>query len=198
MSSKMLTLIEVHLCRGLHHARQIAGLLPLAAFCAACGGSSTVDSPNDKGVVEAGGQANPGGGAGGSGAASGFAGSGGTTSAGASGEAGGGAGSAASGGMAGGSGGMAGESGGGGMGLAGSAGNSAVCHAQPPQPCGGGTITLARSCVTDAMAAVGTSLPLQTCRTMCETMFTFSCTVSAVQQTSITVQCSTGCPASQP
>ena len=185
-------------------------------FTAACGGSSALESPNDKGISEAGGYANPGGGgsgAGGSGAASGFAGSGGAAAAGASGAAGsggagaaGGAGgsgaSAGSGGSSGGSGGSnagsGGDSGSGGMGLAGSAGNSSVCRAQPPQPCGGGAITLSRTCVTEAMATVGTSLPLQTCQSMCETMFTFACTVSAVQQASITVQCTTGCPASQP
>jgi hypothetical protein len=81
--------------------------------------------------------------------------------------------------------------------MAGSAGNSAVCHARPPQVCAGGPITLPKTCVAEALTSVGTSLPLATCQTMCEAMFiTFSCAISAVQPTTITVQCVTGCPAS--
>src|SRR6478736_2830294 len=79
-------------------------------------------------------------------------------------------------------------------GSAASGGHASVCHAAPPQFCAGGPITLPRSCVSDEMASVGTALSIATCQTMCQSMFTFSCSVSAVEQTSITVQCVTGCP----
>lgn len=202
----MLT-IEVRLGRLTLCSRLLFGVLPFAAVIA-CGGASAIDNSNDQGGPEGGGHGNHEGGASGSAASSGhegnLAGSGGAR-AGSGGTGGDGmAGNGASAGSAGDSGGRGGNGGSGnggsgnggtaGMGVAGSGGNSAVCHAPPPSPCGGGAITLSRSCVTDAMATVGTSLPLSTCRTMCETMFTFQCSVSAVQDATITVLCNTGCP----
>lgn len=198
----MLT-IEVRLGRLTLCSRLLFGALPLAAVIA-CGGASTLDTSNDKGGPGGGGHGNHEGGAGGSAASSGHegnlagsggarAGSGGTGGDGMAGN-GASAGSAGESGGNGGNGGSGGSGGSAGMGVAGSGGSTAICHAFPPTPCGGGAITLSRSCVTDAMATVGTSLPLSTCRTMCETMFTFQCSVSAVQDATITVQCSTGCP----
>ena len=204
---------EVRFRRRLPSALLIANLVPLAALSVACGGSSAVEAPRDP---AAGGHADHEAGAAGSAAASGHAGdaaggvgsgagtTGGSGAAGNSGGSGGVSGSGASAGRGGASGGSAGASGGsagdsgGSAGMAGSAGNSAVCHARPPQICAGGPITLPKTCVADALASVGTSLPLATCGTMCEAMFvTFSCAISAVQPTTITVQCVTGCPASQ-
>jgi hypothetical protein len=187
----------------------IFALAPLAAIATACGGSSTGEGPGAAGASAAGGDVaelagtggsigkagGGGGGAGGSAAASGgvgdaagSAGAAGAGTAGASGMGGGGAGGAAGG-----------ASGSGGMGIAGmgGAGGSAICHATPPVLCGGGPITLARSCVAEGSAVVGTSLPNATCRIMCESMFTFACEVSAVQAATLTVQCTTGCPATQ-
>jgi len=197
---------EVRSRRLLQRALRISQLAPWAAFVVACGGTSLVEAPVDQGASAAGGRKEHAAGAGGSAAASGAvgdtAGSSGAGAAGASGSAGkgsagagGSGGSGASAGSGGTSDGSGGDSGSAGMGLAGSSGNSAVCHANPPQVCAGGAITLPKTCVPEASASVGTSLPIATCRTMCESMFTFSCTVSAVQQTSITVQCTTGCPA---
>ena len=174
--------------RGLQRVRLLAELVPLAAFSVACGGTSMAEGPNDHGGGTAGSGATSGAGgdtAGSAGAAT--AGVGGGT--GGSTGMGGAAGSGASAGMGGAS---------GGMGLAGYAGNSAACHARPAQPCAGGPIELPKGCVAEALASVGTALPLATCQAMCEAMFvTFSCTISAVQQSSIIVQCVTGCPAGQ-
>lgn len=125
---------------------------------------------------------------------------GGGTAGGSSGQAGGGASAGQGGGGAagagqGGSGGGSGEGGSAGLGQA---GGSPVCRARPPQPCTGGPITLAKTCVPEALATAGTSLPLDRCQALCEAAFkTFSCSVSAVDQTSITVQCATGCPTTQ-
>jgi len=184
----------------------LSRLLPLAALSIACGGASTVDAPRDQETSAAGGQADQQAGAGGAAATGGHAGSdgrGGT--AGRSGAAGSGGmgGSGASAGLGGAGAGAGGAGAGGsnggsaGMGLAGSSGSSGVCHAPPPLICGGGPITLPKTCVSQDLASVGTSLPLGTCRTMCESMFTFSCSVFAVQGPSLTVQCSTGCPGSE-
>ena len=181
--------------RGLQRVRLLAELVPLAAFSVACGGTSMAEGPNDHGGGTAGSGATSGAGgdtAGSAGAAT--AGVGGGT--GGSTGMGGAAGSGASAGMGGASAGMGGASGG--MGLAGYAGNSAACHARPAQPCAGGPIELPKGCVAEALASVGTALPLATCQAMCEAMFvTFSCTISAVQQTTITIQCANGCPASR-
>jgi len=166
------------------HAGDAAG--GVGSGAGTTGGSGAAgNSGGSGGVSGSGASAGRGGASGGSAGASGG-------SAGASGGS-----AGASGGSAGDSGGSAGDSGGS-AGMAGSAGNSAVCHARPPQICAGGPITLPKTCVADALASVGTSLPLATCGTMCEAMFvTFSCAISAVQPTTITVQCVTGCPASQ-
>ena len=187
---------EIRFQRLLRRGLLLSRLLPWATFSIACGGSSIDEPGRDKGNHDAGGQANHGGDAAGGSAAIGghadFAGNGGAHagsggSAGASGGTGGVAGSGASAGSGG-------NSGGAGMGVAGSGGHASVCHAAPPQVCAGGPITLPRSCVSDEMASVGTALSIATCQTMCQSMFTFSCSVSAVEQTSITVQCVTGCP----
>ncbi|HYP90984.1 MAG TPA: hypothetical protein VEQ59_22615, partial [Polyangiaceae bacterium] len=95
----------------------------------------------------------------------------------------------------GGGGGIAGESGAAGMGQAGS--TSEVCHATPPQVCAGGLITLPKSCVDQASAVAGTTLPSKQCLTMCESVIG-SCSVQTVQQTTITIACVTGCPTHQP
>jgi len=187
----------------------LSRLVPWALCTLACGGSSLGPS-NDKVATESGGQANHDG-DGGRAAAAGHAdesGSGGIAShTGSSGGSGGGSAGtgaqagtgtqAGSGGAQAGTGGA--QTGGGGSagtGAAGSGGNSSVCHATPPVVCGGGAITLSRSCVAEEMASAGSSLPLATCRVMCESMFTFACSVSTVTATSVTVQCSTGCPGS--
>lgn len=191
--------------RRLQRALLISTLVTSLALSAACGGTSTVEAPSDQGGPAQGEQSDQGG-AGGGGATSGRDGAtagnsaaGNGAAAGHSAGSGGVAGSGAGAGMGGASAGMGGANGGsGGMGLAGSAGDSAICHAPAPQICAGGPITLPKSCVPEALAAAGTTLPLATCRTMCESIFTFSCKVSSVQETSIIVQCSTGCPASQP
>jgi hypothetical protein len=188
-------------------AQQFLPLLFLAAFGAACGGSSSNEGTNDKAGASNGGQVGHVAGAGGSAASSGgvgeVAGSAGSSTGGTGGTGGGSAGAGAVAGMGasagsiGGAGGSGGDSGSAGTGQAGSAGNTAVCHATPPQPCGGGVITLPRSCVTEAMAAVGTTLSNATCRAMCETMFTDVCSISAVAQSTITVLCNTRCPVQQ-
>lgn len=183
--------------------QQFSHLLLVAGFAAACGGTSQSEAPNDKGVSSTGGQDNHAAGAGGSSATSGHidniagsASSAGTTTAGSGGMAGesaGAAGTGASAGSNGGAGGIGGSGGTAGMGQAGSSGGTSVCHARPAQPCAGGPITLARSCVSEEMASVGTSLPAATCRIMCESAIAY-CMVSAVEQTTVTVQCNTGCP----
>ena len=195
---------QVRFRRPLQSVLLISSWLPLAAFSVACGGTSAVDAPSDQGASAAGAQGDLQAGAGGAAAASGHGDSGGSVGHAGGGAAGNGAGSGgtsgsgASAGVGGANAGAGGASAGSaGMGLAGSSGNSGVCHAPPPQICAGGLITLPKTCVEEAMAVVGRSLPIASCRTMCESMFTFSCSVSAVEQTSITVQCSTGCPASQ-
>ena len=194
---------EIRFRRRLPSALLIANLVPLAALGVACGGSSTADAPRD---TASGGQADHGGGAAGSAAASGrvgdVAGSAGAGTAGGNGGAGNSGGSAgvSGGGASAGSGGVSGGVGGGSSGaagMAGSSGNSAVCHARPPQVCAGGPITLPKTCVAEAVAQAGSSLPTATCQAMCESMFAFSCAISDVQQTTITVQCVTGCPASK-
>jgi hypothetical protein len=186
----------------------------LAVFGAACGGTSLSEAPSDTSAsagarpephgggasgsagAEVGGSAATSGGGGdaagsaGSGNAGAGAGAGGT--AGASAGAGGAGGSGASAGSGGAFGGSGGDSGSAGMGLAGNAG---VCHATPPVVCGGGPIALPRTCVAVGLALMGNPLPISTCRVMCESMFTSSCAISAVHDTSITVMCMTGCPA---
>jgi len=215
MATEMVVMNEVRSRGLLQRALRVSRLAPWAAFVVACGGTSLVEAPADQGASAAGGQENHAAGAGGSAAASGAvgdaagrasAGAGATAGAGAAGAsgaagnssagAGGGGGSGANGGAGGSSAGSGGDSGSAGMGFAGSSGNSGVCHARPAQPCLGGAITLPRSCVTEAMASAGTALPDATCRTMCEAIYA-SCKVSSVQQTSITVQCMTGCPTAQ-
>lgn len=188
-----------------HRVQQFSHLLLLAAFGVACGGTSLSEVPNDKDLSSTGGRDNHSAGAGGNGAVAGhidnIAGSGGAAGAGITtagsggtgGESAGAAGMGASAGSIGGAGGDGGNAGTAGVGQAGSSGGSSVCHATPAQPCGGGPITLARSCVSDEMASVGTSLPAATCRVMCESIIAY-CSISAVAQTTVTVQCNTGCP----
>jgi hypothetical protein len=175
---------------------------PLAAIASACGGTSMVDGAAAAGASAAAGEIAETAGAGGSigragsgGAEGGAAAIGGMAdAAGSAGTAAAGAGGMGGSGASAGSGGAGGDSGSAGMGVA---GNSTVCHATPPQICAGGPITLAKTCVAESSAVVGTSLPVATCRIMCESMFTFACQVSAVQAATLTVQCTTGCPATQ-
>lgn len=185
-----------------HRVQQFSHLLLLAAFGVACGGTSLSEGPNDKDLSSSGGHGDHSAGAGGTGAVGGhvdnLAGSGnaagaGITTAGSGGIGGESAGAAGTGASAGSIGGAGGNGGTAGMGQAGSSGGSSVCHATPAQPCGGGPITLARSCVSEEMASVGTSLPAATCRVMCESIIAY-CSISAVAQTTVTVQCNTGCP----
>ena len=180
------------------------GSLGLATFGPACGGNSI--SEGTRSAAESGGsdslegvagssagqaQAGAGGIAAGGSAGNGTAGSN-------AGQGGGGASAGQGGGGA--SAGQGGSGGGGDGGNAGlgQGGGSPVCRARPPQVCAGGPITLAKTCVPEALATVGSSLPLDRCQALCIADFmTFSCSVAAVDQTTITVQCLTGCPATQ-
>lgn len=177
----------------------------MTAFAAACGGSSTSHGTSET-TQTGGGDTAEGGGAEGlahAGSGGTVAGSshGGSTTGGSAGHGGGaGAGQGGSGAGAGqgGDGGGAGQGGAGEGGGGGVGGDPPVCGATPPVFCGGGPITVAKACVPEALAKQGTMLPLSTCGTLCKGGFiTFSCSVSAVDQTTITVQCATGCPATQ-
>jgi hypothetical protein len=54
------------------------------------------------------------------------------------------------------------------------------------------TSTLPRKCLPDAQAVVGTSLPPESCRAFCSESFA-SCSVSAVEATTVSVTCQPGC-----
>jgi hypothetical protein len=180
---------ELQLKRLFRRLALLSAPLPLAVLGAACGGSAISDSPDSGGSTATGGKdagsagaaANGGlayGGAGGAVVATSGASSAGAAAAGASGF--------------GGASGEAGASGGPG-GSSGPAGAGA-CQGTVPAWCGGGPIIVPKTCVDPSLAVATTQLPIETCRSLCNSAPTLiSCTVTTVAATSITVRCSTGC-----
>jgi hypothetical protein len=158
---------ERHLRRLLNRIVALSAPLPFAIIGVACGGAATIDSAGVGGSAAAGGKNTDGGAA-----------------------------SAASGGSHAG-GGEVGGSSSGGYGAGGSfagyggsdtsgAGGDSACAPPSTIVCGSGSVTVPRTCIDSAMAIPGTALPSATCMQICRG---FSCSVGAVNASSVTLDC---------
>jgi len=182
---------EHQLRRLLRRMILLSAPLPLAMWGAACGGSSMVNSGDAAGAGgrESGGSAGalPHAGAGGASAA----GAGGATAGAGGASAGAGGASAGAGGASAGAGGASAGAGGDSAGMGGAGPND--CKGTTQLGCAPGTAIVAKPCVDASMASVGVMLPNETCKLICNAPYVFSCSISAVDATSISVLCNPGC-----
>jgi hypothetical protein len=182
---------ERQLQRLLQRLLALSAPLPLALLGSACGGSASMDTGGEAGSGASAGMATGGvagavsAGAGGAGA--GFAGTGnGGASAGTGGA------SAGTGGANAGAGGALAGAGGANAGAGGVGGG---CKSAMITFCNGSDNVVPKACVDASMSSVGSALPMTTCAAICNTMFGSTCSVSAVDSTSVTVHCIAFCPA---
>ncbi len=177
---------EHQLGRLLRRLVLLSAPLPLAVFGAACGGASTVDWDGSGGTTAQGGKdtggagtSHAGGGSGGSSAGAGAGGSvvvgtgGGITLAGAGGAVTAGAGGSVT--------------------TAGAGGGPNKCQGNPQVNCAPAQVPVPRSCISEADATLNMPLPIDTCKMICGTTFGPSCSVAALDATTVTVQCQPGC-----
>jgi len=178
--------VNEHQLRRLLRRVLLSAPLPLAVLGAACGGSSVTDFSG--GGAASGGEPSRGGSGG---APSAGASNGGATAIAGSSSAGAGGAIAAAG--AGGAV-VAGAGAAGAAASAGAGGSSGdSCKNTLALSCNPVTVTIPKTCVDAGQAVLGTQLSQETCKSICNVSYIFSCSVAATTSSAISVSCNPGC-----